>query len=291
MKQPGSKALDKIVEAAFQMIDKGIGGLIVLQRRDDLEELIHGKILLDARINEDMLISIFVPQSPLHDGAVIIEGDRIRYATALLPVSNSASLPREWGTRHRAGVGIAEVSDAECIIISEERKEVLLAYRGKIEKKENKEELKKSLSAFTYVSEGKDRETGWPKKLFNDLPLKSFFLLLACLLWIFIIGIERGETSFNVPIEYYSIPQNLQIVSEPPREIHVRLKGSHRLLSSIEPGSIRAQINLSNAHSGTNQLSLSEKNINVPPGISTTNFYPRTIIVQLSPILKSNKNQ
>jgi len=291
MKEPGSKALDKIVEAAFQMVDKGIGGLIVLQRRDDLEELIHGKILLDARINEDMLISIFVPQSPLHDGAVIIEGDRIRYATALLPVSNSASLPREWGTRHRAGVGIAEVSDAECIIISEERKEVLLAYRGKIEKKENKEELKKSLSAFTYVSEGKDRETGWPKKLFNDLPLKSFFLLLACLLWIFIIGIQRGETSFNVPIEYYSIPQNLQIVSEPPREIHVRLKGSHKLLSSIEPGSIRAQINLSNAHSGTNQLSLSEKNINVPPGISTTNFYPRTIIVQLSPILKSNKNQ
>jgi diadenylate cyclase len=113
MKEPGSKALDKIVEAAFQMVDKGIGGLIVLQRRDDLEELIHGKILLDARINEDMLISIFVPQSPLHDGAVIIEGDRIRYATALLPVSNSASLPREWGTRHRAGVGIAEVSDAE----------------------------------------------------------------------------------------------------------------------------------------------------------------------------------
>jgi len=273
------------------MIDKGIGGLIVLQRRDNLGELIHGNVPLDARVNEDMLISIFVPQSPLHDGAVIIEGDRIRYATALLPVSNSASFPREWGTRHRAGVGITEVSDAECIIISEERKEVLLASRGKVEKKQSKEELKESLSAFTHLSEAKDKEIRWPKRLFKDIPQKSFFLFLACLLWILIIGIQQGETSFDVPIEYYSIPQNLQIVGEPPREIHVRLKASHRLLSSIEPGSVRAQINLSNAHSGTNQLSLSEKNMSVPPGISTTNFYPRTIIVQLSPISKPNKNQ
>jgi hypothetical protein len=290
-KEPGSKALDKIVEAAFQMIDKGIGGLIVLQKRDDLEELIHGSVPLDARINEDLLISIFIPQSPLHDGAVIIDGDRIRYAAALLPVSNSTSFPREWGSRHRAGVGITEVSDAECIIISEERKEVLLAYRGKAEKKGTQTELKKSLSAFALVSGGKDERIGWPKRFFKDLPQKSLFLLLACLLWILIIGIQQGETSFNVPIEYYSIPQNLRIVGEPPREIYVRLKASHRLLSSIEPGSIRAQINLSNAHSGTNQLSLSEKNINVPPGISTTNFYPRTIIVQLSPISKTNKNQ
>lgn len=290
-KEPSLRALDKIVEAAFQMIDKGIGGLIVLQKRDDLEELIHGSVPLDARINEDMLISIFIPQSPLHDGAVIIEGERIRYAAALLPVSNSASFPREWGSRHRAGVGITEVSDAECIIISEERKEVLLAYRGKAEKKGNKAELKKSLSAYSHASEEKDRRTGWPKRLFKDLPQKSFFLFLACLLWILIIGIQHGETSFNVPIEYYSIPQHLRIVGEPPREIYVRLRASHRLLSSIEPGSIRAQINLSNAHSGSNQLSLSEKNINVPPGISTTNFYPRTIIVQLSPISRSDKNQ
>jgi len=290
-REPSLEALGKIAEAAFQMIDKGIGGLIVLQRRDDLGELIHGNIPLDASVNEDMLISIFAPQSPLHDGAVIIERDRIRHATAVLPVSNSASFPREWGTRHRAGVGITEVSDAECVIISEERKEVLLASRGKVEKKQSKEELKESLSAYAHVSRTTDKGVPWSKRLFKDLPQKSFFLFLACLLWILIIGSQQGETSFNVPIEYYFIPQNLQIVGDPPREIHVRLKGSHRLLSSIEPGSVRAQINLSNAHSGTNQLSLSEKNMSVPPGISTTNFYPRTIIVQLSSILKSNKNQ
>src|SRR4030067_1457323 len=77
------KVIDKIAEAAYQMANKRIGGLIVLQRGDDLDEFIREKTLLDAEMNEDLLISIFNPQSPLHDGAVIIQGNRIRYVTAL----------------------------------------------------------------------------------------------------------------------------------------------------------------------------------------------------------------
>ena len=141
-----SKHLDRIVEVAFKLGAKKIGGLIVLQRRDDLDEFVHGKTRLDSEINEDLLISIFNPLSPLHDGAVIIQGERILYATALLPASQSPTLPKDWGTRHRAAIGITEVSDAECIIISEERGDVLLAHLGKAEKMEKKEDLKKSLS-------------------------------------------------------------------------------------------------------------------------------------------------
>ena len=174
-----SKAIDKIVEAAFQMADKRIGGLIVLQKGDDLDELIHEKTPLDAEINEDLLISIFSPQSPLHDGAVIIQGDRIRHAAALLPLCKSISLPKEWGTRHRAGVGITEISDAECIIISEERREVLLASKGTLKKKEKREDLKQSLVHVAPVQEKKDGENVWPKKLFEDLPRKSTFSFLG----------------------------------------------------------------------------------------------------------------
>ena len=111
--------------------------------------------------------------------------------------------------------------------------------------------------------------------------------MLVCLLWIFVIGIRKGEISFNIPVEYYSIPQNLVIVGEPPREINVRFRGSQRLLSSVKPDHIRVEINLSSAHSGMNQIALSEKNINTPSGIIVTNFYPRNIKLQLSPISKS----
>ena len=284
-----SKILDKITEAAFQMANKRMGGIIVLQRRDDLDEFIHGETLIDSEVDEDILVSIFNPQSPLHDGAVIIQGDRIRYATALLPVSQSPSLPKEWGTRHRAGLGITEVSDAECIIISEERKEVLFAHKGNVERKEGKEELKKSMTTLSSFQEGKSREKRWLQRLFNDLPVKAFFLFLVCLLWIFVIGIRQGMISFNIPIEYYSIPQNLEISGQPPKEIKVRLKGSQRLLSSLNPDHIRVQVNLSGAHPGANQLTLSEMNINVPSGITVTHLYPQNIKIQLSQIPPPNK--
>jgi diadenylate cyclase len=286
-----SKTIDKMVEAAFQMADKKIGGLIVLQKGDDLDELIHEKTPLDAEINEDLLISIFNPQSPLHDGAVIIQGDRIRYAAALLPLSKSASLPKEWGTRHRAGVGITEISDAECIIVSEERGEVLLASKGTLQRKEGREDLKQSLVHVAPVQEKRDGERVWLKKIFEDLPKKALFLILVCLLWAFVIGIRQGEVNFNIPIEYYSIPQNLVIAGEPPKEVNVRLKGSQRLLASINPNQIRVRVDLSNAHKGVNQISLSETNINIGPGVSVTNFYPRNIRLQLSLMNHTNKTQ
>ena len=286
-----SKAIDKIVEAAFQMADKRIGGLIVLQKGDDLNELIHEKIPLDAEINEDLLTSIFTPQSPLHDGAVIIHGDRIRHAAALLPLSKSTSFPREFGTRHRAGIGVTEISDADCIIISEERGEVLFASKGRVEKKQGKGKLKESLADLAPEGSIKDKEKTWPKRIFKDLPRKALFLFLVCLLWVSVIGIRRGEVSFNVPIEYYSMPQNLLIVGEPPREINVRLKGSQRLLSSIKPDQIRARVDLSNTRNGLNQIPLSEANINTGPGISVTNFYPRSIRLQLSQTSNTNKTK
>jgi uncharacterized protein (TIGR00159 family) len=286
-----SEAMDKIVEAAFQMADRRIGGLIVLQKGDDLDELIHEKTPLDAEINEDLLISLFNPQSPLHDGAVIIQGDRIRHAAALLPLCKSISLPKEWGTRHRAGVGITEISDADCIIISEERREVLLASKGTLNKKERREDLRQALVLPAPVQERKDGESLLPKKLFKDLPQKALFLFLVCLLWVSVIGIRQGEVGFNIPIEYYSVPQNLVISGEPPKEVNVRLKGSQRLLSSLKPDQIRVRVDLSTAHKGTNQIFLSEANIDRGPGISVTNFYPRNIRLQLSQVSSAGRIQ
>ncbi len=286
-----SKAIDKIVEAAFQMADKRIGGLIVLQKGDDLDELIREKTPLDAEINDDLLISLFNPQSPLHDGAVIIQGDRIRHAGALLPLSKSTSLPKEWGTRHRAGVGITEISDAECLIISEERGEVLWGSKGSFQKKEGREDLKQALVHVAPVQEKTDRERVWPRKLLEDLPKKILFLFLVCLLWVFVIGVRQGEVGFNIPIEYYSIPQHLVISGEPPKEVNVRLKGSQRLLSSLRPDQIRVRVDLSNAHRGNNQISLSETNISTGPGISVAHFYPRNIRLQLSLVSPTDRIQ
>jgi diadenylate cyclase len=273
------------------MANRRIGGLIVFQKGDNLDELIHEKTDLDAEIHEDLLISIFSPQSPLHDGAVVVQGDRIRHAAALLPLCKSTSLPKEWGTRHRAGVGITEISDAECMIISEERGEVLLACKGTLQKKERREDLKQALVDVAPVQQKKNAEKSWPKKLIEDLPRKGLFFLLVCLLWVFVIGLRQGEVVFDIPIEYYSVPQNLAITGEPPKELNVRLKGSQRLLLSLKPDQIRVRVDLSKTHKGTNQISLSEANIDAGPGISVSNYYPRNIRLQLSPAFPADRVQ
>lgn len=287
--EPPLKGIDILAGAAFRMAGRGQGGLIVLQKRDTLEEFIHGETRLDAEMNEDLLVSIFNPQSPLHDGAVIVQGDRIRYATALLPVSQSRALPRQWGTRHRAAIGITEVSDAKCVIISEERREVLLFQEGRYEKEGRKEDLEKALLGLPPIPEPKDRRARWFKNLFADLPRKAFFLILVGLLWVFVIGIRQGEISFSVPLEYYSTPPSLELGGEPPREIKVRLKGSQRLLSSVKPDQIRVEVNLSNLHPGINQIPVSETNITVPSGLTVTSIYPRNIRIQLSSLPNSHK--
>jgi diadenylate cyclase len=286
-----SKHLDRIIEVAFKLGAKKIGGLIVLQRRDDLDEFVHGKTRLDSEINEDLLISIFNPLSPLHDGAVIIQGERILYATALLPASQSPTLPKDWGTRHRAAIGITEVSDAECIIISEERGDVLLAHLGKAEKMEKKEDLKKGLSQLPSFQKEKTWKKDRLRHLLDNLPRKVFFLLLVCILWVFVVGIRQGEISYDVPIEYYSIPQHLGMMGDPPREINVRLRGSQRFLSSLNRDQIRVRVDLSQTHAGNNQVSLAESNMNVPSGITVTHFYPRRINIQLSDQGRSNSKR
>ncbi len=285
------RAHDKIVEASFRMAQKGVGGLIVLQKEDDLEDLIHGKTLLDAEMNEDLLVSIFNPQSPLHDGAVIVRGNRIRYATALLPASQSLSLPKEWGTRHRAALGITEASDADCIVISEERQEVLLASEGKIRRQAKKEDLKRSLTGFPPIWAEKESQKKWSRRIFEDIPQKVFLVLLVCLLWAFVIGMRQGEVTFKIPMEYYSIPNHLMITGESPKEVNVRLRGSQKLLSSINPDHLRVHIDLAHAHPGTNQIPLSEADINAPSGIFATHFSPQKVTLQLSEVSNPPKKR
>jgi diadenylate cyclase len=109
-----------------------MGALIVLERDIGLRGYIEGGILLDAVVNYDLLLSIFNPKSPLHDGAVIVQGDRIAAAACFLPISINPQLSKELGTRHRAAIGITEDTDAVAIVVSEETGKVSLVEDGGI---------------------------------------------------------------------------------------------------------------------------------------------------------------
>ncbi len=139
------KTIDEIVNASFEMGRVKTGALIVVEQNNKLTEYERTGIAVDAVVTKELLINIFEHNTPLHDGAIIIRGNRVVAATCYLPLSESRRLSKELGTRHRAGVGVSELTDSLTVIISEETGRVSVAYGGKIDSGLDKNELRKRL--------------------------------------------------------------------------------------------------------------------------------------------------
>jgi diadenylate cyclase len=131
--RPQSEALiNEIVLAATSLASRKIGGLLLIEREQGLRNYIETGIPVDALLSYDLILSIFSPHSPLHDGAIIIQDGRIRAASCFLPLTSHPTLSKEFGTRHRAAIGISEETDAVAVAISEERGTVSVAFEGRI---------------------------------------------------------------------------------------------------------------------------------------------------------------
>lgn len=126
------RTINELVKATFELAKHKTGALMVLEKDINLAEYERTGINIDAEISNQLLINIFEHNTPLHDGAIIIRGNRITSATCYLPLSDNMELSKELGTRHRAGVGVSEVTDSLTIVVSEETGKVSLAKRGKL---------------------------------------------------------------------------------------------------------------------------------------------------------------
>jgi diadenylate cyclase len=135
LKVEESSTVSEIVKACHQLTQAGLGAIIVLEKDVGLRNYIETGTTLDARVSAELLVTIFTTPSPLHDGAVIIEKNRIVAAGCILPLSQNPRLTTALGTRHRAGLGLSEETDAVIIIASEETKTISLAVGGKLKRK------------------------------------------------------------------------------------------------------------------------------------------------------------
>lgn len=157
----GEKTVSEIVKACFEMGRARTGALIVVARGDSLTEYERTGIDVDAVVTSQLLINIFEHNTPLHDGAVIIKGNRIVSATCYLPLSDNMALSKALGTRHRAGVGISEVCDAITVVVSEETGRVSVAIRGDLFGNMNPDDLKEKLELAIVKKDPEDRGFFW----------------------------------------------------------------------------------------------------------------------------------
>jgi diadenylate cyclase len=126
------RMVDELVRAAAQLARNRYGALIVLERQTGLQNFVERGVPIDAYLTRQLLINIFYPNSPLHDGAVVVRDDRIVAASVVLPLTDNISATSQLGTRHRAAIGVTEVSDALAVVVSEETGQISLAHNGRL---------------------------------------------------------------------------------------------------------------------------------------------------------------
>ena len=151
-----AKIIKKVIKAIAYMAEKQIGALIVFERNVPVASLSEGCVKLDALVSPELLITIFYPLTPLHDGAAIIRGNRITYASCVLPLAQGVELDTKLGTRHRAALGITQNSDALAVVVSEETGAISLAVGGKLYRNLTEEELKEILFKELGIDEQKE---------------------------------------------------------------------------------------------------------------------------------------
>ena len=159
------KTISELVKACFDMGEVKTGALIVIEQEEKLTDYIRTGINVDAILTSQLLINIFEKNTPLHDGAVIVRGDRVVSATCYLPLTDSLSLSKDLGTRHRAAVGISEVSDSLTIVVSEETGKVSIALDGELYRNVDAEFLKNKLAYIQKREQDTSKVKSWRRRL------------------------------------------------------------------------------------------------------------------------------
>ena len=161
--QQETRLINELDDAIQYMSKRHIGALISIEMETGLEEYIETGIKIDAEVSSQLLINTFIPNTPLHDGAVIIKDARLAAAAAYLPLSDTPTIPKELGTRHRASVGISEVTDALTIVVAEETGDVSITRNAELMQSLSREDYRKYLTRQLVPADGDVKQTWWSR--------------------------------------------------------------------------------------------------------------------------------
>ncbi|WP_028321110.1 diadenylate cyclase CdaA [Desulfatiglans anilini] len=254
------------VKAVFAMSARKIGALIIIERVDAVAEWITAGQPLDAEPTPELILSIFQKESPLHDGAVLIKDGRLNRVACYLPLSPDEGLPKEWGTRHRAALGLSERCDAWVIVVSEERGHVSLAQGGKMIRVEDEKQLAQWVIKALRPPSTADRS--WPERLqnlvINRWQTKLGTLLVVSCLWLLLAGQQDFEVSLSVPIDLKSLPATVEIVEPVNPEIGITVRGLRKDASVLNKSNVKAELDLSLARPGKRAFLITRDRVYLP---------------------------
>ncbi|MCP3955331.1 MAG: DisA protein, partial [Desulfobacterales bacterium] len=230
----------------------------------------------------EIITSIFKTQSPVHDGAVIIRRGRVYKMGTILPLSRQEDLPSHYGTRHRAALGLAEVSDALVIVVSEERGDVTVAHDGRMTDVKDR-----------FVLSGQiERHLGVLPKHSNEQSEERLHTMVAALVSVLFVTVvwfsfSRGFESMmtmEIPIEFTKRAPQMEILETSVNTVNLKLSGSGSLIRATRPEQVHVKLNLEKAVAGRNTFAITGEHVSLPPGVFLKQVDPQVIAVSLDTI-------
>ncbi len=277
-----------VVDALLKLAQQRRGAIVVFPGKEPIQEWLSGGFILDANPSLPLIMSIFDPNSPGHDGALIITNGKFSRFGVRLPVSQSSKLAEEYGTRHHAAMGMVEKSDALVFLVSEERGSLSIFHKGQMRQVGDPEEMVKTIishwkdmTSFPVVfPKGKAR---WPAFLQICVSL-----VLAAFFWS-TLAVSQGEILekvVTVPVEYTASSPNLTLVGNKAEEVRLHLSGPKSALDTVNPSHTIVKIDLSKVLPGKQSFIITRENIQLPKDVHLLDVVPSSFELTLAEIIE-----
>ncbi len=273
--------INELIETVFKLADQKIGALIIIPGQESLTPYLNGGINLNANFSQPLLLSLFDPHSPGHDGAVIFNNDKLEKFAVYLPLSKNDSQLKNFGTRHRAALGLAEKADALILVVSEEKGIVSVAQNGKIKSVANKEELKEILSTFlASLSKEKKSSISFGKVLKDNVLPAVFSIFIAFSIWAVISYPNLGiiQKNFITPFEFSNVNNTLAGDNVKPLEVIATFSGRSQDFKLLNSAELKVVVDLKDFQTpGKYTVNLSKDNLQYPSALTLINLEPNKI--------------
>jgi diadenylate cyclase len=280
---PADNAIDTVARAAFALAAVRRGALIVLPGREPIDRHVEGGVPLNGMVSEPLLLSLFDPHSPGHDGAVILDANRVRQFAAHLPLSSDFEQLGARGTRHAAALGLSERCDATTVVVSEEHGTVSLAQRGELRPVMSPGDLAALLRTMSSTSRPYERGPRGSLRLLRDHAGQMLLAsAVSLVLWVLVVpGSRVTRATFVVPVEVDSLPAGYDLGAVSPRQVKVTVSGVRRALFFLQPGDLHVKVDVFLAQLGRRTFDIPPQSVRCPPDVVVTAVEPGRVDVSV----------
>ncbi len=279
---PPPGTVETIARALAHLANRRRGALLVIPGREPLDRHLEGGIALDGDLSEPLLLSIFDPGSPGHDGAVVVRGNRVERFAVHLPLSNSREQLGSTGTRHAAALGLAERCDALCLVVSEERGTISVAHDGRLRTLQGSQGLAEALrSHLAAVAATPGPRSRW-HALVERWPEALASIAIAAGLWLVRVpGSDVIEVERTVPVRIENLPVGYELESVEPAEVDVTLSGTRWDLFRSRAQPVVVRITPEYIEEGRRSFTLKLDDVEHPSDVEPRRFSPQRVRISL----------